>query len=252
MIALAAATMGVSEAQNTDCICKKKIVHHRACTTASSKTQKQVAVKKWHTPSPMYNKTTVSIKQCPEAYNNTSGCIYDNDGNVSYVIEGVFTGNYPDKTENTPGNRELSVTSPAFKNFGVIPAKYTCLGDKASPPLAIANIPNETKSLAVIMYDTHASAKGGMTYWMMWNVDTGGTIPENFVNDYMAMNSANEYGYQAVCPVSGTHYYHFVVYALDTKLRAGKHTSKDELEAVIRGHILARGELTGEYNKLLD
>ncbi len=43
----------------------------------------------------------------------------------------------------------------------------------------------------------------------------------------------------------GVHRYHFKVYVLDTELAADPAPSKDELLAVIRGHVLDKGELVG-------
>ena len=131
-----------------------------------------------------------------------------------------------------------------------MPAKYTCEGDNASPPLNVNNIPAQTQSLAVIMYDPNATTNASETYWLIWDIDTAGTIPENFVNDHESMNVAREYGYHAACPLSGTHYYHFMVYALDTKFAGGRNTTRAKLESAMRGHVLAKGELVGVYDRL--
>ena len=48
---------------------------------------------------------------------------------------------------------------------------------------------------------------------------------------------------------TGTHHYHFIVYALDTKLSIDAKTDKAALEKGIQGHILAQGELVGLYKK---
>jgi len=53
-----------------------------------------------------------------------------------------------------------------------------------------------------------------------------------------------------MCPPTGTHHYHFMVYALDTKLDIDKNTDKAGLEKSIQGHILSQGELVGLYKKV--
>jgi len=63
------------------------------------------------------------------------------------------------------------------------------------------------------------------------------------------MNSAEKNGYKGMCPPSGVHHYHFIVYALDTKLNLDQNTDKNGLEKAMQGHILAQGELTGLYRK---
>jgi Raf kinase inhibitor-like YbhB/YbcL family protein len=187
--------------------------------------------------------------------------------------------------------KTLVVTSTAFTHHGRIPVKYTCVGQQASPPLTIGNIPPETKSLAIIVDDPDAiiktgtpvsttsrvsstttiittPAKGkkkrtatkrvstaaaphkcGYTNWIIWNIDVHNTIPENFKNEDEGMNSANQLGYTGVCPSSGQHSYHFRVFALDTKLNIPKNSTKEDLEKVMEGHILGKGELVGTFDK---
>jgi Raf kinase inhibitor-like YbhB/YbcL family protein len=182
--------------------------------------------------------------------------------------------------------KTLVVTSTAFTQNGAIPVKYTCLGQQASPPLNIANIPAEARSLAIIVDDPDGAIKTappaantslvsykttkithkkrtavkqktvpgnpietGYTNWLIWNIDIDNFIPENFKNSNEGMNSANQVGYVGLCPQSGTHNYHFRVFALDTKLNIPKNSTKADLEKVMQGHILAKGELVGIFNK---
>ena len=155
--------------------------------------------------------------------------------------------------ENEPtGAGTLVVTSSAFTNMGVIPVKYTCDGQGATPPLKVTNIPAGSQSLAIIVYDYNATPEGGMTFWIIWNIDTYGNIPEDYRNSHETMNKAGQYGNTPLCGQYGDHKYHFIVYALDTKLVIGKNTTKKSIENVMRGHILAKGELVGVYNKHLE
>ncbi len=179
-------------------------------------------------------------------------------------------------------NKTLTVTSTGFTNNGTIPVKYTCVGQQASPPLTVGNVPEAAKSLVIIVDDPDAPLKqpaaakpattktkgkksapakkaktetaqapaGYFTHWLIWNIDVdGGTIPENFKNDNEGMNSAQQIGYVGMCPPTGTHHYHFKVYALDTKLNIPKQSDKAALEKVMQGHILAWGEMVGTFNK---
>ena len=52
-----------------------------------------------------------------------------------------------------------------------------------------------------------------------------------------------------MCPPTGIHHYHFMVYALDTKLNIDKNTDKAGLEKAMQGHILAQGDFIGLYEK---
>jgi Raf kinase inhibitor-like YbhB/YbcL family protein len=144
---------------------------------------------------------------------------------------------------------KLSVTSTSFTNNGLIPAKYSCEGEEISPPLKITDIPPGAKSLALTVHDPDAPAKGGFTHWVVWNIDTNGNIPENFKNAEQGMNGSNKAGYKGMCPPSGTHHYHFKVYALNTRLTIERNTDKSGLEKAMRTHIMAEGELVGLYAK---
>ena len=178
--------------------------------------------------------------------------------------------------------KTLTITSTAFANNGTIPVKYTCMGGEFSPPLHIAGVPPGTRSLAIVVFDPDvekrvplppqpakrtAGKKGkkakpvpmesrghtvicGFTHWILWNIDPGTVdLPENFRSDHVGMNSAGERNYKGMCPPSGTHRYHFMVYALDTEVNIDVKSDKAALEKVIEGHILGKGELIGSYNK---
>ena len=180
---------------------------------------------------------------------------------------------------------KLTVTSPAFANNGAIPVKYTCLGQSASPPINVANIPATARSLAIVICDPDATSRistvaesynnttkgkktthkktvhtrpakmmdactpDGFTHWVIWNIDTGMSIPENFRNDDIGMNSAKQQGYVAMCPPAGMHHYIFKVYALDTKMKLDKSTDRAGLERAMKDHIVGEGVLTGTYDK---
>jgi Raf kinase inhibitor-like YbhB/YbcL family protein len=64
------------------------------------------------------------------------------------------------------------------------------------------------------------------------------------------LNGAKKLGYIGPCPPSGTHHYHFMVFALDAKLKFDKSPNKEELEKAMKDHILSKGDLVGLYKKL--
>jgi Raf kinase inhibitor-like YbhB/YbcL family protein len=144
---------------------------------------------------------------------------------------------------------KLTVTSAGFANNGIIPAKYSCEGEEISPPLNITGIPAGAKSLALVIHDPDAPVQGGFTHWVVWNIDVQGSIPENFKGASQGLNGAKKAGYKGMCPPTGTHHYHFIAYALDTRLSISKSTDKTGLEKAMRGHILADGDLVGLYAK---
>jgi Raf kinase inhibitor-like YbhB/YbcL family protein len=153
----------------------------------------------------------------------------------------------------------LTLTSPAIKPQGQIPAKHTCEGDDVSPPLSFAGVPAGTKSLALIVDDPDApdpaAPKRVWVHWVVYNIppDASGLaedagragLPQGAaagVNDY------EEQGYNGPCPPIGRHRYFHKLYALDTMLDVAQPT-KAELEAAMQGHVLAQAELIGTYQK---
>ncbi len=143
----------------------------------------------------------------------------------------------------------LTVTSAAFSNGGNIPAKYTCEGQSINPPLKVAHIPAGAKSLAIIVHDPDAPLAGGFYHWVAWNLPTDGDIPENFKASAQGLNGAGKPGYMGPCPPTGSHRYHFKVYALDVQLQLPANTDHAALEKAMQGHILAEGILLGLYDK---
>jgi Raf kinase inhibitor-like YbhB/YbcL family protein len=143
----------------------------------------------------------------------------------------------------------LNVSSPSFKQNGMIPSVYTCEGKNINPSITIKNIPAKTMSLALIVDDPDAP-KGTFDHWVIWNIDPSATtINENSAPGTEGKNGSGKNGYMGPCPPSGTHHYYFKVYALNAKLNLAGGASKKQLEAAMKGHMLAKAELIGLYKK---
>ncbi|WP_406662568.1 YbhB/YbcL family Raf kinase inhibitor-like protein [Methanolobus sp. ZRKC3] len=143
---------------------------------------------------------------------------------------------------------EMNVSSSAFEHNGMIPQIYTCDGDNINPPLEFGNIPEETRSLAVIVDDPDAP-RGTFTHWVVWDIEPGLNIEENSVPGIEGLNDIGKANYVGPCPPSGTHRYFFTVYALDTQLDIEAGASRQDLEDIMEGHILAKGQLMGTYSR---
>jgi Raf kinase inhibitor-like YbhB/YbcL family protein len=142
----------------------------------------------------------------------------------------------------------LVVKSSAFERGKQIPAKYTCDGNNVSPPLTVEDIPEKTKSLAIIMED-HDAPAGLFIHWVAWNIPPTAEIKENATGGSAGLNGARKKGYFGPCPPSGTHRYFFKVYALDIMLNLGSLGEKEDLENAMQGHVLMQGELMGLYHR---
>ena len=145
-------------------------------------------------------------------------------------------------------NSGLRVRSVAFSHGGHIPRKYTCEGENVNPPLEVSDLPENTKSLAVIVEDPDAP-RGTYDHWLVWNIPPNEPIAENSRRGISGKNSFGNTGYGGPCPPSGSHRYFFKVYALDSELEIQPGSEKKVLEQAMKQHVLATGELMGHYQK---
>jgi Raf kinase inhibitor-like YbhB/YbcL family protein len=142
----------------------------------------------------------------------------------------------------------LQVSSPSFTDNANIPMKFTCEGEGINPAISVKGIPPEAKSLALIVEDPDAP-NGTVTHWIAWDMEPTGDIAEKSTAGTQGKNTRNNNGYMGPCPPTGTHHYHFKVYALDKKIGLPEGSTKEQLENEMKDHILASGELIGLYKK---
>src|SRR4030065_1633621 len=147
----------------------------------------------------------------------------------------------------------MQLKSPALSQNGAVPAKYTCDGQNISPPLQIAETPENAKSLALICDDPDASGKT-WTHWTVWNIDPTTTeIGEGKTpaGSTQGVTDFGEVGYGGPCPPAGTHRYFFKLYALDTTLNIPYQAKKEDIEKAMEGHVIDQTQLVGVYSKNL-
>jgi Raf kinase inhibitor-like YbhB/YbcL family protein len=145
--------------------------------------------------------------------------------------------------------KRLLVKSIAFENNKLIPVKYTCDGANVNPPLTVEGIPEDTKTLVLIVDDPDAPM-GTFDHWIVWNIPpTTRKIEENTVPGIEGMSSYRKHAYGGPCPPYGTHRYFFKVYALDTQLDLKSNSTKKDVEKAMENHVLAEGELVGLYRR---
>lgn len=145
-------------------------------------------------------------------------------------------------------NNQFQITSTEFGHKGHIPPKYTCEGDNVNPPLLFQNIPEGTRSLALIVEDPDAP-KGVFDHWVCWNISPNEAIAERSNPGINGTNSFGKIGYGGPCPPSGEHRYYFKIFALDTELNLLTGARKQEVLDAMKGHELATAELMGRYRK---
>jgi hypothetical protein len=148
------------------------------------------------------------------------------------------------------GEAKMKITSSAFQEGGNIPSKFTCDGGDTSPPLQIAEVPSGAKSLALVVDDPDAPS-GLFTHWMVWNISPqDNTIAQGSTpKGVHGTNDFGKPGYGGPCPPSGTHRYHFKIFALDRELELPAGTKRSQLDAAMKGHVIAQGELMARYSR---
>lgn len=142
----------------------------------------------------------------------------------------------------------------------MIPVRYTCDAQDKSPPLEWSGIPAEAESLVLIVDDPDApdptAPKMTWVHWVLYNIpaDTQG-LEEHIssaslpVGTQEGINNWGRKGYGGPCPPIGKHRYFFKLYALDTVLADLKQPNKAQVEQAFAGHILAKAELVGMYQR---
>ncbi len=154
----------------------------------------------------------------------------------------------------------MTLTSAAFGPNGKIPALYTGEGRDLSPPLAWTGVPAAAKSLVLIVDDPDApdprAPKMTWVHWVLYNLPPGTvSLPQAVKSSDLpagtleGLNDWKRTGYGGPMPPVGRHRYFHTLYALDAVLSDLGIPTKAKLEKAMAGHILAKAELVGTYER---
>jgi Raf kinase inhibitor-like YbhB/YbcL family protein/uncharacterized protein (TIGR00297 family) len=149
------------------------------------------------------------------------------------------------------------LSSSAFKAGAEIPRKFTCDADNLSPALSWSELPQGTKSLALVTEDPDAPS-GVFIHWVLYNIPASRTdLAEGIAKTVQVsgtgtqgINDFREVGYDGPCPPSDkAHRYYFKLYALDADLHLPEGLNAVQLKRQIQGHVLAQAEWMGTYKR---
>ena len=154
----------------------------------------------------------------------------------------------------------MQISSSAFKANQAIPKQYTCDSKDVSPPLSWTGIPDQAKSLVLIVDDPDAPdpAAPRMVYvhWVLYNLPVTATGLAEAISPATlpagtreGVNDWKRTGYGGPCPPIGRHRYYFKLYALDTLLPDLHKPTKSKLLQEMNGHVLAEAEMIGTYQR---
>ncbi|BBZ43201.1 YbhB/YbcL family Raf kinase inhibitor-like protein [Mycobacterium parmense] len=151
----------------------------------------------------------------------------------------------------------ITVTSPAFSDGGAMPASSAGkgVGDNISPPLRWTGVPAATSQLVLIIDDVDVPLPRPLLHTVavlepgLGGVDAGGLHP-GADNIRFTRADLGHRGYAGPRPIPGhgPHHYRFHLLAVDQRIGEGITTAR-ALLAAVRGHVLARGVLTGTYER---
>jgi hypothetical protein len=151
----------------------------------------------------------------------------------------------------------FTLTTSAFAAGAAIPEQYSCKGADISPSLQWNGVPANTATFAIIMDDPDAP-DGTWVHWVLWNLPANAkSLPEGVPKreqlaggPRQGRNSFHKIGYNGPCPPAGaTHRYFFRIYALDGKLDLAAGAGRSQLDAAMKGHVLAQTEYMGTFRK---
>lgn len=152
-------------------------------------------------------------------------------------------------TTTTDAGPRLVLEAP-FEPSQPIPVVHTCDGKDESPEISWTGTPTAAKTFALIVEDPDAPV-GTWVHWVVWDIEVPtNTLPPGTKGvGVEGKNDFGKLGWGGPCPPKGpAHRYFFRLYALDVdKLPLPEGATRAELEAAMKGHVVARGETMGTY-----
>jgi Raf kinase inhibitor-like YbhB/YbcL family protein len=152
----------------------------------------------------------------------------------------------------------VRLESASFREGEPIPKEHSRDGADSHPGLAWTGAPSGTETFALVCDDPDAP-RGTWVHWVLYDVPgTTAGLPSGVAKagrhasgGVHGKNDFGELGWGGPAPPRGhgVHHYVFHLYALDRKLGLAAAASRSELEAAMKGHVLAEAKLTGTYRR---
>lgn len=163
----------------------------------------------------------------------------------------------------------LTVTTSAWPDGDVIPAKYVNAGGKMSPAFdfkwqlagADTTAPATLQSYAIIFHDIenapNATTGSDTLHWMIWDIPgTAKGIPEGLPmgdlpdgSKQTTTNIGRGAYFGPGAPAGPYHHYVFEFYALDTKLNLPASTTREDAYKAMLGHVIGKAAYVGRYHQ---
>lgn len=161
--------------------------------------------------------------------------------------------------ETQNATAQITVSSNAFTNNAMIPDKHSAYNQDQSPAISWSNAPQGAKSFVLMTEDPDALSPKPFVHWLVANIPANVmSLTEGLAKTDKLMNGAMQggtnkgnVGYYGPKPPAGEppHHYHFQIFALDKMLDLPAGFNRQALLDAMRGHVLAKGELVGTYQR---
>ena len=149
------------------------------------------------------------------------------------------------------GDGVIDLSSPAFEDGGVIPARHACEGENLSPPLEWEEVHEDAAELALVMADFEGEG-GIFHHWVVLGIDPdvrsmeAGKLPPGAV---LARTTSDNASYIGPCPPPGERReYLLTLFQLDRRLGLTEGVAtKEALDAIDEARLPGEGELRGTH-----
>jgi Raf kinase inhibitor-like YbhB/YbcL family protein len=159
----------------------------------------------------------------------------------------------------------MTLSTSAWSDGGMIPAKYTQAGAQVSPPLAWSHVPDGVQSFVLIARDADAAIGAGtdeVLQWMLWNIPGSArslaeAVPQGpqLPDGTRQISASGPYYRGPGAPAAGPpHHYVFELYALDATLDVpavgqSPPQTRAAVEQAMAGKIRGKGTLVGLFKR---
>ena len=178
---------------------------------------------------------------------------------IGRLLRGVRAGEHRSRLAGAAfaAPYDITVTSTAFSDGGSMPVSSAGkgVGDNTSPQLRWTGVPAATQQLVVIIDDVDVPLPRPLLHTVaviepgVQDVDSGALQPGTPGIRFIP-GSLGQRGYAGPRPIPGhgPHRYRFHVLALDEPI-PDQVTKANALLKQMAGHVIARGVLTGTYER---
>lgn len=144
----------------------------------------------------------------------------------------------------------MKIASTGIDAKGNLLPEYTADGKNINPPVTFSEIPDDAKSLILVMDDFDAPG-GRFIHWLLYNIPPStlqildGQTPAGAIE---GINDFGKSGYGGPQPPSGTHHYHIRLIVLDAVLDLPEGSNYKQVEDAMDGHVTGFTEIVATYS----